>query len=291
MQSKEDIESSVTFFDDLINQKKLYTADPPPDSDSDGLVQYYQLTLEDVKSLSEFEEVRQYIMAFASLLRLTYIPLADKKKLDNFNYAVWKELYDKIYAFGFSLFRDTESDYYYEQTAFELNRGILTTVFNALAMPNSVVDKLFNFMQGIGQTIKLKWSSDKQMYKDCWVTACHEGVKDSSGTLRDYLPKLKYYYVEITASKRETTTNCSKNTSILYDFKYRYITMVFDYKKVFNTPDLKKIIDETLSKIDKKFAEDSSNYFDDLIPKSVSCMYDNFDEAMERVAYRIKHPL
>lgn len=235
-----------------------------PDADSDGMVQYYNLGSQSVMTHPDYLKCLPYLNSFASLARIKYHSIAEKQKLGAYDKALWELVVSNLYKLGFAQYTQTDFTYSETQTSAEFNSQLLKLIMDiaaSSALPASVVTSIADFMSSIGGTIGFNWTDKQKNYSTSTLSTCHELVGNAVASV--YVPKLRYYNVQLTARQVDITTSCGSAHRIEYEFKYLYMASIWNYQYLFSPEGAKtlKIINDTISGVNEKAASESQNFF------------------------------
>ncbi|GGS58551.1 hypothetical protein [Actinokineospora fastidiosa] len=207
--------------------------------DSDGLISFINLSTSLVKDNAEFKTgtaVFDKMANFFSTLRIkVFTALANGKikplqddapPTDQWSPAVTHYMQFLLQEAGgltdYSLTRETYSD---TQYLAEFSTAFIKTVFDAVMVPSSIISGVTGFISGVSDTLRHSWDDRTRTYSVALLGQCHEAVQENTDPdkpIYRYFPKLKYYYLSVSAHQTEFTTPCSKLQQITFDFNYEY---------------------------------------------------------------------
>jgi hypothetical protein len=209
-------------------------------SDSDGLISFVNMSSSLVTNNPQFTTGRNVcdkVCNFFATMRLdvfSYLQKNPGKRLPGddipktqWDYAVTHLMQQLLVkAGGFSAFKVTSETYSSTQVIAEFNTSFVKLIFDAVAVPENIIDDVTKFIQGIGSTLRLSWDDRSRNFSTCLMGQCHEAVPiDAAGNTYVYFPKLKYYYISVDSSQQEFTSPCTKVQHITFNFKYdSYVT-------------------------------------------------------------------
>jgi hypothetical protein len=130
---------------------------------------------------------------------------------------------------GLTDYAITTEAYSDTQYVAEFSTSFLKTIFDAIAVPASVVSGVTAFISGVGESLRVSWDDRSRNYAVGLLGQCHEAVQQNTeGTpIYRYFPKTKYYYLSVSSSQQEFTTSCSSARKITFNFQYEsYVTAI-----------------------------------------------------------------
>ncbi|MFT3980865.1 MAG: hypothetical protein QM687_10380 [Ferruginibacter sp.] len=206
--------------------------------DSDGLVSFVNLQSSFVTSNPQFatgREVCDKVASFFASMRLkvfAYLKANPSQVLPGDVSPVTTQWDASVTHFmqnmltnagGFSAFKMEQETYSETQTTIEFSTAIIEMVFDAIAMPENLVQSATKFIQGVGSTLRISWDFKTRSYQVTMVGICHEAVQtDNSGNTYVYVPKIKYYNFTIETSQKQFESPCVDVQQIDFTFKYDY---------------------------------------------------------------------
>jgi hypothetical protein len=211
--------------------------------DTDGLISFVNLSSDFVSSNPEFQtgqELCDMIANFYSTLRPhmfealvkgTKKPLqGDPVPTSQWDASVthWMQ-YLLQSAGGLTDYAITTETYSDTQYVAEFSTSFLKTIFDAIAVPASVITGVTSFISGVGDSLRVSWDDKSRNYAVGLLGQCHEAVQENAeGTpIYRYFPKNKYYYLSVSSSQQEFTSPCSSARKITFNFQYEsYVTAI-----------------------------------------------------------------
>lgn len=126
----------------------------------------------------------------------------------------------------YSITTETYSD---TQVVAEFSTSFLKLIFDAMVVPENVISSVTAFISGVGESLRIGWDDRKRDYSIGLLGQCHEAVQQNTGgpAIYRYYPKIKYYYLSVSASQSEFTSDCATVRKITFNFQYEsYVTAI-----------------------------------------------------------------
>ncbi|MBM3116210.1 hypothetical protein [Jeongeupia naejangsanensis] len=260
-------------------------ADQKAFEDSDGLVSFVNLSSSFVtgnpqfltgrnvcdKIASYFATIRQNVYA-AQLKDPKFILPGDPKPKNQWDLPVTNKMQKLLVdAGGLSSFKITTETFTNTQVLAEFSTDFIKLIFDAAVVPSGVIESVAKFMQGVGNTLRSSWDQKERSFSTTLLGQCHEAVPiDSTGGTTVYVPKVKFFHIDVTSEQTAFTTSCSKVEKISFNFKYE--SYVAALKNSVLDPASKDYINFTafLDRAQRINYADATNNLDAILADSVS---------------------
>ena len=247
-------------------------------SDADGLISFVNMSSSFVQNNPEFktgvtvcDKVSNYFATarqhvFAYLLKNPQDILAgDASPKTQWDPAVTHYLkYLLTNAGGLTNYSVTTETYSHSVVIQDFNADFVKLLFDAIVAPEAVVADAANFIAGVGNSLRTKWSDKSKHFQTAVLSQCHEAVPLSKTDKNAvyYYPKIKYYYLKIDSSQTEFTTPCTDTKVVTFNFQYEYYVTGFAAAVLNNTSkdytDLVSFLDSAQA-INHKMAQNKLN--------------------------------
>lgn len=222
---------NINHLDLILNHNNL-KEDQSKFSDSDGLISFVNLTNEIIGKSNEYKPGRELcdkICNFYSSLRIkVYTYLKDHPEAvlpgDTPPTSQWSKSvthymeYILVEAGGLAGFKIKNESYSSKQAVAEFSTDIFKMIFDAVTFPEALITDITNFIKGVGKTLRTCWEKKEKNFEVALMSQCHEGINTGKDLI--YFPKVKYYYISVSATQTEFTNDCSKTQYVTFNFNF-----------------------------------------------------------------------
>ncbi|SDI09317.1 hypothetical protein SAMN05192558_101660 [Actinokineospora alba] len=206
--------------------------------DSDGLISFVNLSSDLVNhspayktGTAVFDKIANFISTlriktFAAMQKGIIQPLqGDTPPATQWDASVTHVMQHLLQESGgltdYSITQETYSD---TQVLAEFSTSFIKLFFDAVTVPSSIISGISTFISGVGKSLQLGWDNRQRDYQVALLGQCHEAVQENSdgAPVYRYFPKLKYYFLRVSSSQTEFTSDCATVRKITFNFQYEY---------------------------------------------------------------------
>lgn len=202
-------------------------------ADKDGLVTVI-LTEEAVSGQlqKELDDQKKNLLDICGL-GVAYVKNeTDRTKDPNtpYNTVLWQDVFNHLPLMSASKFSRETFQQHIEGT--EIAVKFLTVIFEAIVTEGASLASFGNFLQGLGNSIKIGVDSGKKSFSVGAITIVLETIK--VGGSIELIPKLKGYFMDFTQQQQHWYSNCASHTTFDMSFDYRTAVSIFNHRALEN---------------------------------------------------------